>query len=456
MKIALVSPPTTVAMRYPKGHPLRKGVQVVEPLGLAYLAAMVDDLADVEIVDCILEDLDLNECVDRVKNCDLVGLSSVTSNAHIVDALASRIKQVNPECKVIIGGIHASLYPWETMRNKCVDAVVVGEGEHTFRELIENRTAHLIRGVVFREGSKLVETEPRPLEKDLDTFPFPARDLLRIGSYTPFLFLKKPIAALFASRGCPYRCTFCCKMNGFTYRSRNPEKVVDEIRLLVDEFGCREVTFLDGMFGLRNSWVKSLCRRLIEERLDVVWSCMTRVNVVDEERLRLEKRAGCWMHYYGIETGSPEIMKNIKKDISLQQVRRSVEMTNRAGIKSWGSFMFALPGETPLHARETLDFAKSLKLDFASFHLTTPYRGTELYATWEKYGKLDENLEEYTQLHPVFIPDGWSGREEELEQFYRKAFKEFYLRPSYIAQELLRCRSLDELWLFASRFKSVF
>lgn len=216
-----------------------------------------------------------------------------------------------------------------------------------------------------------------------------------------------------------------------------------------------EIDFQDPVFGLNEDWVREFCTTLIEEKVDVVWSALTRVDLVDEELLRLMRKAGCWMLYYGIEAGSQQLLDNIKKRTTLELIRKSVELTSEVGIKTWGSFMFALPGEDPKLAQDTLDFAKSLPLDFASFHLTTPFPGTELWDDYEKWGRLKADWSEFTQLNPVFIPFGWEKREEKLKQMLSGAFRAFYLRPGYVLRRLLRICSLEDIGLYYRGVRSL-
>jgi len=456
MKIFLVSPPTTIIDRYPKNHPLRKAVQITEPLGLGYLASMIENFAEVEIVDCIADDLSITECVKQIHDCDLVGISAVTSNINVVNDLARALKLEDPDRKIVLGGIHPSLCPHETLMNLDIDLVVIGEGEYVFRDIVYGMSYNDLSGVGYRHNGKIFVNPPKPLEKDLDNFPFPARHLLKMEKYHPFLYLRSPVNSLISSRGCPFSCTYCCRdISGQQYRVRDPSCIIEEIRELVYKWNSKEVAFQDPVFGLSKKWVKTFCELLIAEKLDVVWSCLTRVDLIDRESLELMKKSGCWMIYYGIEAGSQTLLDTIKKGTTLNMIKKAVELTSSVGVKTWGSFMFALPKETPRRARATLDFAKRLPLDFASFHLTTPFLGTELRATYEKWGRMIDDSSVFTQLHPVFIPFGWEGREEELKRFFSGAFKSFYLRPKYVLRQLFNIRSWDEISMYIRGLKVI-
>ena len=453
MKITLVSPPSTIEERYPKGHPLRKAIQVVEPLGLAYIAAVLEqNHFEVEILDCIAEELTVSDLVQRIKhsNPSVVGISAVTPNIHVALKLANEIKRVLPDITIVLGGVHPTLFPQQILKNGGVDIVVIGEGEYTMLELSETldrgRELSDVLGIAYRKDGKITICPPRPLENDLDNLPFPARYLLPMHSYKPFIHKRYPAHALMSSRGCPFQCVFCCRdISGRHHRLRSVGNVIEEIKVLTEEYNTKEVDFQEPIFCLNKKWTENFCQKLIEENLDIVWSAQTRVDMVDETLLRLMKKSGCWMLYYGIEAGDQLLLDNMKKNVELSQIRKSVELTSKVGIKAWGSFMFGLPGENPDLAHKTLNFAKSLPLDFASFHLTTPFPGTELWYKSNEWGEIKTNFSKFTQLNAVFIPSGWKGRESDLQNMIGVAFKEFYFRPSYVLRQILKIRSISDL-----------
>jgi len=454
MRITLVSPPLAIEQRYPEGHPLRRTIQVTEPLGLAYVAAMVEQNHDINVLDCIAEELTVSNAVSKIMDQvpDLLGISTVTPALQNALKLAREIKRVHPDMIVVLGGIHTTIFPQEVMRNREIDIVVIGEGERIMLDLahtLENGAPlKAVQGIAYREDSSVVFNPPRPIERDIDTLPLPARHLLPMHRYKPFIAERYPARSLISSRGCPYQCVFCSRdVSGSRYRLRRVDKVVDEVKILVEKYGAREIDFMDPVFGLNRTWTREFCRELILEGLDVVWAALTRVDLIDESLLRIMRKSGCWQLYYGIEAGDQRLLDNIKKNIDLKHVRRSIELTTRVGIRAWGSFMFGLPGESPQLARKTLEFAKSLPLDFASFHLTTPFPGTELWNDHKRWGQITSVFDEFTQLNVVFVPFEWKGKETELQTLLREAFREFYFRPGYIVKQMMKVRSIDDLKL---------
>ena len=455
MKVVLVSPPTTVQERYPKGHPLRKTMQVTEPLGLAYIAAMLEPNHEVEIIDCIAEDLPILHTLARIekRSPEILGISAFTPTVHQAVKLAKLVKQLMPSTTVVLGGIHPTIFPEQVMQNEAVDFVVIGEGEYAMHNLvqaIENQEElSNVHGIVCRRNREIVFNPPHPLEKNLDSLPLPARHLLPMDRYKPFIAKRRPARSMISSRGCPYECVFCSRdISGSRYRLRSVASVIEEIKILVDEYVAKEIDFQDPVFGLNQTWTKEFCQRLTEEKLDVVWSALTRVDLIDENLLRSMRKSGCWMLYYGIEAGDQELLNNIKKNIKLEDIRKSVELTRKLGIGVWGSFMFGLPSETPELAEKTLEFAKNLPLDFASFHFTTPFPSTELWRDFAKWGELRTDFSDFTQLNAVFVPHGWKNKEDELQGMLQRAFKEFYFRPKYVFGQLLKIRSFADLKLY--------
>jgi len=454
MKVVLIAPPTTIQERYPEEHPLRKATQITEPLGLAYIAAMLEQDHAVEIIDCVAEDLTVLHAVWKIEEIcpEIVGISAFTPTIDTALRLARLTKQLLPSVTIVLGGIHPTIFPEQVMQNKEVDFVVIGEGEYAMRNLVQalenQEELSNVNGIAYRRDNQIILTPPYFMEKKLDNFPLPARHLLPMEKYKPFIAKHHPALSMISSRGCPYQCVFCSRdISGASYRLRSASTVVEEIIILVNQYHAKEIDFVDPVFGLNRSWTKEFCQRLVEEKLDVTWSALTRVDLIDEDLLKAMKKSGCWMLYYGIEAGDQMLLNAIKKNTKLEDIKHSVKLTREAGIKVWGSFMFGLPAETPELALKTLEFAKSLPLDFASFHLTTPYPSTELWRNANEWGELKTDFSEFTQLNAVLIPHGWKGRQEQLQAMLPKAFREFYLRPKFIMHQLLGIQSLSDLKL---------
>ncbi len=459
MDLLLIFPPTPVEERY--GVSSGEDIASIQaPLGIAYVAAYLEEKGfKVGIVDAPALNMGVEEIIKCVENEKpaAVGISALTPNFHRAAELAEKIKEECPKTLVILGGQHATIMKDKILReHRCFDIVVYGEGELTaceLMELVKKRklsAEHLkkVKGIVFRNRNKIEITKPREPIQNLDSLPFPARHLLPMDRYLPMPnhYKRKPVANMITIRGCPFQCTFCSAKAAFGQKRRylSPERVIAEIKHLKKEYGIREISFWDDMLTANKEWINEICDTIINEKIDITWTCSARVDSVNPELLKKMKKAGCWSVFYGIESGSQELLDNIKKGITLEQIRDAVKWTKEAGIEIRGSFMLCLPGETPELARKTIEFAKELDVDYAQFSLTTPYPGTELYETAKKYGHLKEEYDKFSSWHAVFLPFGYKNREE-VEKMHSEAFKKFYMRPKYMLKRIAAIRSFGDV-----------
>jgi len=416
----------------------------------------------VEIIDAPALELTVDDIIKLVeeKNPRVIGVTSLTSRFNKAVDIAQKIK-IKFDIPIILGGVHATILSEEIMRQyQCFDILVYGEGEYTLLELMQKlkinnykglsvRTLKSISGIVFHSKSKAIKTKPRAPIADLDNLPFPARDLLPMDKYVPLPnnYKRKPIAHMVAIRGCPFNCTFCSnnKVFGRKIRFKSPEKVLEEIKYLKENFGTKELSFWDDTLTVNKNWITDLCNLMIKENLDITWTCCARVDTVDRELLNLMAKAGCWNIFYGIEAGDQTLLDNINKGITIEQIKNAVKWTKEAGIEVRGSFMLALPGETPELAKKTIEFAKELDIDYAQFSITTPFPGTQLYDNVEKYGKLSKDFSLYNLWGSVpFTPIGYKSEEEILE-ISKSAMRSFYFRPAFILGKLKKIRSLEDI-----------
>jgi len=371
------------------------------PLGLGYLAAVLErEGHTVTIHDFGLDpDLSAESAVRRIAADapDMVGLTAMTNNYHSARSLIAEIRS-QLVCPIVLGGPHATLFPEQVLAESGVDYVVFGEGEETLCELIgtlsdggTTRDLASIAGLCFRDGPDVKVNRARPLIRDLDSLPFPARHLYDLSRYS----LRAPngdaMVTVLSSRGCPYNCSYCFKgIAGRTYRQRSPEQLLDELSQLVTEYGYHNVYFVDDLFTFDAEWVTAVANGMLDRDLDLRWQCLSRVDRVTLQELQLMQRAGCRELHYGIESGNPEVLAQIGKHITMEQVRDAVRWTRQAGILAKGYFMLGLPGDTEETMRQTIQFAGELDLDQAMFSLTTPFPGTRL---WEEAAQKYDGLE---------------------------------------------------------------
>lgn len=445
MKVTLINP--TQSTNYPQ-----------PPMGLATIAAVLERGGyQVTVVDANALRIEPENLISYVVGADVVGLTAMTPTINAALDIARCLKQFNPALTIILGGAHATLLPEETLTSAPeIDVIVRGEGEETIIELLQTleheQPLHDIQGITYRKDGTVVSNSERPTNVDLYSLPFLAYHLLPWQRYKPHPPHGRalPFAAIITSRGCPYRCAYCSKpIFGNKFRAQSPERVIEEVAYYQSKFGIKEIAFYDDVFTLNKKRAYAIADSIMQKGLKIHWTCETRVNLVDKELLHHMKQAGCYAIAYGIESASQEILDAIHKDITLEQVEEAIRITQEVGLQIVGYFMIGSPGETPETIIKTINFAKKLKLDFAQFAITTPFPGTELYNLYlkGKEGKIPWQNFVYDQagksITPVFKTNSLSRTE--LQYWVRRAYKEFYLRPSYIWQRIRRTTSMGDL-----------
>ncbi|GAB4540388.1 MAG: radical SAM protein [Thermodesulfovibrionia bacterium] len=383
----------------------------------------------------------------------LVGLYSTTFGWKRALKTASDIKRQNPDVFIIAGGP----YPI-AMQERCledthdIDAVVTGEGEITVVEIVkrlsEGKDLDGVEGVVYRDNEGIIKNPPRQLITDLDSIPFPARQLLGdVDRYIPppATYKRKPVAVVITSRGCNRRCIFCFQIDkerktGIRFRS--VENVMEEIELCLKQ-GYREIKFIDDTLAADYDRAMRLTEEIRKRGLHFTWFASACVNQVDRPLLKAFKDAGCWAILFGAESGVQKNLNTIRKGITLEQTRRAVRWAKEVGLTVYTPFIIGIPGETVEDALKTIDFAIELNPDIANFHALTPFPGTELYDNIERYGMVSDDVEDFTYQGAAFIP--YSMKREDILMLRQIAFRRFYSRPSYIIRRLLKMRNLNDL-----------
>ena len=462
MNVLLVNPPFTLEDRY--GKKLKIAGPLLPSLGLAYIAAVLEkDGHKVEILDAPALEMTSTEIAEHVRKgrYDAIGLTAQTPMyGRFVEALKA-IKPVCGNVPIIAGGPHSSIMPAEILKeNPELDYAIYGEGEVTICELMKvldgRKKARDVRGIAYRQGKAVKVTPPRPFVENLDDIPMPARHLLPMIRYrpAPSTYKRTPLLHMITSRGCPFNCVYCSSRSifGRIYRAHSPKRVADEMEELIEKYGAREIFFLDDIFTLNRKWAEAVCDEIIARGINkkVEWSCSTRVNTVDPEILAHMRKAGCWQIHYGMESGSQRLLNYIKKGITLEQSRNAATWSRQAGLEVRAYFMIGLPTETREETQQTIDFAKEVKPDYAKFSLTTPYPGTPLFDMANERGEIKslswstyKTLGGFTDDERPYIPKGRTS--SDLKYMEKKAYREFYIRPSYVLWKLSRIRSLSEL-----------
>ena len=436
------------------------------PLGLASIAAYLKDKhKDVEIavIDAWAENLGFEELKKGVfqAQADIVGIYMLSPRYDDAKATIEACRKALPNSLIIAGGPHPSALPIESLKNiPQLDICVIGEGEITMSELVKGYPLSAIDGIAYRENQEIKITKPRESIKDLDALPLPARELFPLKKYRthPPYGRKNPYFNVITSRGCPYQCAFCSKdVFKLTYRARSPQKVCDEIEELIKKYGAKEIQFYDDDFTLNMQRAGEICDEIIKRGIKIIWSCITRVDLVNEDLLRKMRQAGCWLILYGVESGDQKILDAVKKGYTIEQVISAFEMTRKVGIKTSAHFMVGFPDETQKTIQDTVNLIKKIKPDFIGGGVLIVYPGSSLFKLVQagKYpGKL-RTLNEGEDLTGIRITSTHiKGKYtvfednltfEQLRTAVQKTNREFYLRPQYILQSLKNIRSFSDL-----------
>jgi len=377
---------------------------------------------------------------------DFVGITSITADIFHARDIAKISKEILPDVKTIIGGVHSSSLPLETMEEFPVfDYLVFGEGELTLVELIQSvngsKTSEEILGLAYRDNGNIKLNNQRPNIKNIDVLPFPARDKLDFYKYipTPANYYRLPTMGLCASRGCPFNCTNCSDaVWGRSARFRSPENVIEELEYSVKKFGIRNFKIVDDTATTSKKWITTLCETLLAKKMNLTWNCSSRVDNPDIEVLNLMKKAGCFQIKYGVESGTEKSLKTINKRATLEDAEKTMQLCRKVGIESNASLMLGIPDETKEDIEETIRFANRISPDVVTYALLKPFPGSKVYYDAIKEDRIiHKRWDEYLH-HGVAVMRHDILSQEELESLYKKAYNSFYFRPRFVFQRFLK------------------
>jgi len=427
--VVLVNPPYRTK---PHQHP------PFPPLGLGYLAAVLEkNHCKVEVIDCQASRLSYEEFKRELskRQPKIVGATSTTRLYKSALEIIKIAREVHPNCLTLIGGPHVTFWD-ENALKECpqLDVVVRKEGESTLLELVqrldEGKSYYDVVGTTCRKGKEFVRNPDRPYIEDLDELPFPARHLWDLESIRK----TEDIFYLTTSRGCVYWCEFCAavRMFGRKYRMRSVKNVVDELEFLYKTYGATVFTFCDDAFTVEQTRTEEMCNEIRKRGLKIKWNCGTRVDMITKELLLKMKNAGCVSVWFGVESGTQQVLDEMKKGISPEQTVRTIKWVRELGLKPVPNVLLGFPGETKETAWKTIKFAEKVSpYEIAFYNIATPYPGTPMYDHVVEKGWLRvTDFDLYDATTPIFETPMLS--KEKLGELYEKAFESFYLRPKYM------------------------
>jgi radical SAM superfamily enzyme YgiQ (UPF0313 family) len=452
-KVILLSPPYVDL--YGK---LNKAAGRYFPLGLGYIASFLRKYGShsVQIYEPEAQSLSYTDLEKIISDNapDIVGLTCSTPNFFRAIRLARAVKN-NSDAKIIIGGVHASALP-EFIAEKypeLIDCVVIGEGEITMLELVRayenNESIEGIRGIVYRNGNKTIRTGTRPFIDELDSIPFPARDLIPQKLFIPNLHnaRHRNCSTLLTSRGCPFNCSFCASriVSGRNYRIHSAEYVLEEMQMLKTDFHARQLLITDDTFTINHERLEKICRGMIDKKLDLEWFCFSQVNSVNREMLSIMKKAGCYNIGFGIESGNEDILRKMGKPIKPEKALEAVRLANETGMKTQAFYIFGTPGETKQQMEETIQFAKKVGATLAFFNMLVPYPGTKDFHHFFSRTPLEKiEWEKFVAVGEQCILTNADVSQKEMEELIATANLEYYMNPRRIANILFHIRTFYE------------
>ena len=406
-------------------------------LGLGYLAAVLEkNNFEVDVIDCQALKLSFEQTKEEIRKRqpDIVGLTASTLSYKSGLKIIQLTKEVNPNILTMMGGPHITF--WDTQAlDECpqLDVVVRREGEYTVLELAQKVEAkqdfHDVLGITYRINGKIVKNEDRPYIENLDELPFPARHLW------PMEQLRKyeDVIYLTTSRGCVFWCNFCAtvRMHGREYRWRSPENVADELEFLHKNYGVITFTFCDDAFTVDQARTEKLCKEILDRKLQIRWNCGTRVDMLTKELLVKMKEAGCISVWFGVESGSQQVLDEMKKGITTEQTIKVLGWVREVGLKPVPNVILGFPSETKKTAWKTIKYAEKLSpKDMPFYNIATPFPGTPMYDQVIDKGWLKvTDFDKYDTATPIFETP-WISMKQ-LKEIRQQAFNHFYLRREY-------------------------
>ncbi|GFI26136.1 anaerobic magnesium-protoporphyrin IX monomethyl ester cyclase [Lachnospiraceae bacterium] len=457
MKILMLNPPFLEKYSKSSRSPaVTKSGTIYFPLWLSYAAGVLDKKGhELKILDAPAKCLTKDVCLKQIElfNPQLVVIDTSTPSINNDLDFTKQIKKALPNVKTCLVGTHVSVAVPEILPEKAayVDFIARHEYDYTLPEVAEaiegKRELSSVLGISYVENGELKENPSRPYIENLDELPFVTevyKKYLDIEDYF-YAHVSFPTVSIFSSRGCPSKCFYCMYsqvMFGKVYRKRSAKNLFEECKYIVKNFpNVKEILIDDDNFSVDQKNVQEFCQLMIDNKLPLKWVVQCRVNLKYETMVRM-KKAGCRLVVVGYESGSQKVLDGMHKGITLEQSRKFDAAAKKAGMRVHGCFMVGNPGETKETMMETLNFAKSLRMDTAQFFPLIVYPGTEAW-TWAK----QKNYITAKSYDEWLTPDGMHNcvlstpkvSNKEFVDFCNYARRKFYLRPKYVLMKAVEC-----------------
>lgn len=447
MKFSFINPGPNLELPI---EDVKKMVGAAPPLGMLYIATYLrENGVETSIIDEAAQGYSLKKTVDWVKkeDPDILGFSTCSATGRKAALIAEKVKQENPNVKIVFGNFFATFNAERILKKySSVDYIVRGEGEHTSLQLalcLERKSnIKKVLGIDFRNNGNIISTPDRPLIKNIDSLPFPDREMLDAEYHNTtagIVVAPKKFSSFVTSRGCIFRCRFCgCRRLARTlWRSRSVDNIIEELHLLSSQ-GYKQFLFVDDNFTLNPKRVIKLCQRLKKEKVDIEFFAEGRVDHCPQGMLHEMVRANCQMIYFGIENGTQKVLDYFDKQTTPQQAMDAVRRARKAGIAVIvASFILGSPHETRQEIWNTLKFAQKLQVDIPQFNILATFPGTDIWEELKMQGLIDEEKHWETgvmvpEVSPYAVPT------KEIERMIHDGYQQFFIRPDYIIKQLAK------------------
>lgn len=442
------------------GDDISRIANIMPPLGLASMAAYLErEGLGADIIDCYAHPNSDRMILEQLaaEQPAFIGLSCTTSSFHDGIRIANLARQAVPGIQTVFGGPHVSALKEGLFEGfPAMDYAVIGEGEATLADLMANggEDPSAVMGIIHREAGNGPArfTGHRTKALELDTLPFPAYEKLagfpKAYMLPIFNYPRTPNTSCISSRGCPYACSYCDRsVFRRSFRFNSADYLYDHLRHLKERFGIRHINFYDDQFTFNRQRVEDLTQKLLAHPLGMTFNCAVRAEHIDQELVRLMKRAGCWMMSLGIESGDQELLAQHRQNPDLNHLAEKIRMIRAEGVRTKGLLMIGLPGETEASIHRSMDYVFSLPIDDFNLAKFTPFPGSPIYENIHELGAFDEQWEKMDCMNFQFVTKGMTRErlEELFQEFYRNHFKRPKVLWGYVT---MLWRSPDSWWRF--------
>lgn len=422
---------------------ISKGSFINQPLDFVMLSGILSNQYNIIILDAIAERLSFKKCFSKIMEMNFDALIFLTGFASWEKdfEFIRKIKKSKSVRTIGIGDILFSEEAQNLALNDFLDAVLLDFTTDDIAKIIENNLQG-INNAVFKQNGHIVKRESRQINKYF-SIPMPRHELFPNKRYNSPLARRHPFASVLTSYGCPFKCEFCL-IGQLGFKFRKASEIIEELKYIFS-LGIREIYFGDQTFFANKVESLKICEGIMEENLDLSWSCYSRVDILNEEILKIMKRSGCHTIIFGVENADDEILKKYNKGFTAKQVKDTFRICRQIGIRTAATFIIGLPAEDVRSCLETIDFSKTIGCDYASFNVPVPRPLTKMYekAVANKWIKSEFQTMDQSGSNVIIETDRLSSKKIYLLR--NKAEREFYFRPFYILKRLISIRTSYEL-----------